>query len=282
MVRIVVSRFGEVSGGEVDRVVEVMEECYDRLSPHGVTLVDLYVFGRSLSLEAFLAKERLEVGIVSAAFDELFFGMHDAWRGTSRILLCFERMRRLPELIQTGGIRHEVGHSVLHGNILYYLLPLPPALLELMDRFRLPSEYATNLLYLISIAVKDYEVTQLLYSRGYIKDQVAYTKHLLTVSEDDMLSWRMSKGKPLAKIFCLISCLKALGCVAPLLLDEACKEEVERSMRDSLSYLPEAQSASILKVVLEDFPSLGADTLDNISQASVFIVEKLIKPLLRR
>ena len=160
MVRIVVSKFGEVEDEKIKRVVRVMDECYDRLSPHEVTLVDLYAFDRSSSLEAFLAKEYSEVGVASAPFDELFFAMHDAWRGVSRIILCFERMRKLPKPIQIGGVQHEVGHSVLHGSLSYYVLPLPPALSELINRFGLSLEYVMNLLYLISIAVKDYEVTR--------------------------------------------------------------------------------------------------------------------------
>lgn len=168
-----VSKFSEVGVEKIDRTVAVMKECYSRLSPHEVALVNLYVFERSSSTEAFLAKEFKEVGVVSAPFNELFFAMHDAWRGTPRIVLCLERMRKLPRLVQTGGIQHEVGHTVRHGSLHYYLLPLPPVLLDISERFNLSLEYAANLLYLISIAVKDYEVSRLLHERGCVEDQVA-------------------------------------------------------------------------------------------------------------
>jgi len=104
LVRIVVSKFGEVDVKEVRHMIEVMEECYKRLEPHEVDLVDLYVFERSSSVEAFLTKEYREIGVASAPFDELFFAMHDAWRGTSRIILCLERMKLIPHLVQVGGI----------------------------------------------------------------------------------------------------------------------------------------------------------------------------------
>jgi hypothetical protein len=280
--KIIVSKFGEVNAVEIDRIVEIMEECYGRLAPHEVALVDLYVFERSSSVDAFTAKEYEEVGVVSASFDELFFAMHDAWRGTSRIILCLERMKKLPKLVQVGGVRHEVGHSVLHGSLRYYLLSLPPALLDLADRFDVSSQYATNLLYLISIAVKDYEVSRLLYERGYVEDQVAYAKHLLTVAESDVLSWEMSRGKPLAEILCLVSCLKAAGCAAPFLSDKAFGEEMKRRVAESLSYLPTDHSAPLLSTILEGFPSLGADTLSNIDQMACLIKEKIVKPLLLR
>jgi len=266
LVRIVVSKFGRVEDETINSVIETMEECYSRLAPHEVSLVDLYVFERSSSVEAFLAKECREVGVASASFDELFFAMHDAWRGTPRIILCFERMKRLPGLVKTGGIRHEVGHSVLHGSLRYYLLSFPPPLLELADRFNLSFEYVTNMLYLISIAVKDYEVSRLLYGRGYVEDQVAYAKHLLKASESDVLSWEISRGKPPAEVLCLISCLKAAGCAAPLLTDKKVGEEIKRRLMENLSYLPADLSAPLLKVILEGFPSLEKDTLDNIDR----------------
>jgi len=263
-VRIVVSKFGKVEDETINSVIETMEECYSRLVPHEVSLVDLYVFEKSSSVEAFLAKECVEVGVTSASFNELFFAMHDAWRGTPRIILCFERMKRLPELVKMGGIRHEVGHSILHGSLRYYLLPFPPALLELADRFNLSFEYLANMLYLISIAVKDYEVSRLLYGRGYMEDQVAYAKHLLEVSESDVLSWEISRGKPPAEALCLISCLKAAGCAVPLLIDKKFGEEIKRHLMESLSYLPTDLSAPLLKVIFEGFPSLGKETLGNI------------------
>lgn len=278
--KIVVSKFGEVTAGEIDHIVGVMEECYDRLRPHEVALVDLYVFERSSSVDAFTAKEYEEVGVVSASFDELFFAMHDAWRGTSRIILCLERMKKLPKLVQLGGTRHEVGHSVLHGSLHYYLLSLPPALLDLASRFDVSLQYATNLLYLISIAVKDYEVSRLLYERGYVEDQMAYAKHLLTVTESDILSWEMSRGKPLAEILCLISCLKAAGCAAPFLFDKTFGEEMKRRVAESLSYLPTGYSAPLLSTILEGFSSLGADTPSNIDQMACLIKEKIVEPLL--
>jgi len=281
-VRIFVSRFGKVDDEELHRIVGLMEESYGRLEPHEVELVDLYVFERSSSIDAFLVRESEGVGVVSAPFDKTFFAMHDAWRGTSRIILCVERMRDLPRLVQEGGIRHEVGHSVLHGDLRFYLLPVSPALLELADRFDFPREYATNLLYLVSIAVKDYEVSRLLTERGYIEDQLAYAKHLLTVSESERLSWRISSGEPLAEILCLVSCLKALSCAVSFILDERFRDEIERSLRESLSYLPEKNSTILLDLISDCFPSLGTDTLSNINYVVSLTAERIVKPTLLR
>jgi hypothetical protein len=266
LVHIVVSKYGKIDDEEIERITETMQECYNRLTPHEVSLVDLYIFERSSSVEIFFAKECRKVGVASAPFDKLFFAMHDAWRGIPRITLCLERMDKLPRLVKMGGIRHEVGHSILHGNLSYYVLSFPPALLKVVDCFKLSFEYTTNLLYLISIAVKDYEVARLLHEQGYVKDQIAYAKHLLTISEDDTLSWEISRGKPLAEALCLISCLKAIGCAAPLLVDKEFGEEVRQHLMENLSYLPADRSTLLLRIAEEEFLSLGINTLDNVDR----------------
>jgi len=121
-------------------------------------------------------------------------------------------------------------------------------------------------LYLVSIAVKDYEVTRLLYQRGYVEDQVAYVKYLLAVSEDDILSWKLSRGKPPAEALCLISYLKAAGCAAPLLVNKKFGEEIKQCLRGSLSYLGADHSILLLDVIEGGFSSLRTDTLDNIDR----------------
>ncbi|MFQ6075632.1 MAG: hypothetical protein ACE5Z5_05810 [Candidatus Bathyarchaeia archaeon] len=280
--RIIVSRFGKVGEEEVRHAVGVMRECYDRLAPHDVILVDLYAFDRSSSFEAFLARESSEVGVATASFDGQFFAVHDAWRGTPRIVLCLERMRGLPEPVRDGGIRHEVGHSALHESLLYYLLSLPQAFVDLMERHILPPGYAENLLYLVSIAVKDYEVARLLHRKGYFKDQAAYAKHLLRVCETDTLSWQVAKGEPLAEILVLVSCLKSICCAIPFMVDNRWREEMRRSLEEGLAYLPEDSSTALLNLATKDFPALGPDTLENIDRMALIIKTELIEPILQR
>jgi hypothetical protein len=261
---IIVSKFGNVKANRIGQILEIMKECYYRLMPHDVIILDLCVFERSSSLDAFLRKEYREVGVVSAPFDELFFAMHDAWRGTPRISLCLERMEKLPRSVWLGGIRHEVGHSVLHGNLQYYLIPMPVPLLTFADRFDLSRDHVTSILYLISIAVKDYEVTRLLHERGYAKDQKAYAKHLLVASESDRLSWHIARGNPLAEILCLVSCLKSAAVAAALLDDDEFGREMQRHLTESLHYIPAQYRLLLLEIVFDGFPMLEKSTLNNI------------------
>jgi len=256
-----------------------MRECYNRLAPHEVDVLDLYIFERSSTVEAFLAEESKRVGVASSSFDELFFSTHDAWRGFSRIIICQERMKKLPTLAQKGGIRHEVGHSVLHGSPLYYIFAIPTALLDLAKRFRLSRRYVTNMFYLMSIAVKDYEVSRLLHKHRYVKDQIAFAKHMLTPMESDEISWEISRAKPDAEALCLVSYLKLIGYATPFLTDEDSKKEINHYIRESLSFLPKKHSTKLLEQTPKIFQQLELNTLNNVDKFTQLIVEKIIQPV---
>ncbi|MEM2897484.1 MAG: hypothetical protein QXG01_07970, partial [Candidatus Bathyarchaeia archaeon] len=141
MVRINVLKFGNVSEIELKEIVKIIEECYDRISPHELAIVDLLAFERSSSLDAFLSRDYKKLNIASLRFDEYFFAMHDAWYGIPRIFVCLERMRKLPKLVQEGGLRHEVAHTVLHGSVEYYIIPMPLALIKSGEKFGIPKDY---------------------------------------------------------------------------------------------------------------------------------------------
>jgi hypothetical protein len=242
----------------------------------------LYIFERSSAVEAFLADESKRVGVASSSFSELFFSMHDAWRGTPRIIVCLERMKKLPALAQKGGIRHEVGHSILHGSPRYYMFSIPPALLGFAKRFKLSRQYVTNMLYLISMAVKDYEVSRLLHKHGYVKDQIAFARCVLAPTESDKASWEISRGKVDAEALCLVSYLKPIGYATPFLVSEGSRKEMGRYLKQSLSFLPEEHSIRLLEETPKIFRQLKLDTADNINKFTHLIIEKIIEPHFER
>jgi hypothetical protein len=277
--RIVISPFGKVNGRKVKQIVAAMRECYERLAPHDVDMVDLYVFDRFFRVEAFLAEESKRLGVASSAFGELFFSLHDAWKGIPRIIICLERMKNLSSLAQKGGIHHEVGHSVLHGSLLYYVFTVPPALQDLAERFRLSRQYVTDMLYLMSIAVKDYEVSRLLYERGYVEDQMAFAKQILVPTESDKISWEISMGKPEAEALCLTSYLKLIGYVTPFLDDEVSGKELNGHLRSNFSFLSEGYLRQLLEQAPKIFQQLNLDTTSNVNKFAKLTVKEIIKPL---
>ena len=282
MVRILVSKFGYIQSETIDSIKSIMEECYNRLQPYGLSLVDLYLFERSSALEAFLSQEYAKIGVTSSRFDKDFYAVHDAWRGIPRISISVERIQSLTELTRAGVLRHEVGHSILHGSLQYYIFPIPHLLMEASERFDLPVQYLNDMLYLISIAVKDFEVTRLLHSGGYIEDQVAYTESVLEASEDDLAAWEIGKLNPQAKILCMVSRLKDFSCASALISDEKLRGRIRMKLTGAMNYFPEEVSTKILNIILKLPSSLQADTLGNVDKVTRIILEELVEPTLGR
>ena len=74
-----------------------------------------------------------------------------------------------------------------------------------------------DILYLVSIAVKDYEVTRLLHEKGYVGNQVAYSKYLLEPSKEELQAWNLAQADRRARLLVLVSPLKTACCAAPLI-----------------------------------------------------------------
>ncbi|MEM1514874.1 MAG: hypothetical protein QXH24_02330 [Candidatus Bathyarchaeia archaeon] len=270
MVRIAIFKYGNISDNDLFTILSTMEECYNRLMPHEVSLVDLYIFESSSLAKSFLMREYMSLGVSTTPFEERFFATHDAWRGIPRITLFLDKLKNLPEMVKVGGIRHEVGHTVLHGSLEYYLLALPLPLFKAMEEFNIPIEYARDILYLVSTAIKDYEVTRLLYTCGYKSDQVEYVKFLQKDNTEETLSWILSKGNSLLEVLCIASSLKVVGCTAPLLIDKNFGGEVRVGLARYLNYLPEELSKIIMDIAERDLVELGNDTIQNIN----YVLEK--------
>jgi hypothetical protein len=278
LVKVVLQRIGEIPEESVRDIVTVIDGCYERLEPHGVEILDLLLFSDPSRMHSFYSLEHSSLRVVSEDLGESFIAMHDAWRGTSRIGVCMSRMRELPRPIQFAGLRHEVGHSVLHGSMEYYVFPISAPLTEAAKRLGLSKEYSFSLLYLISIAVKDFEVTRLLSEKGYIDDQVAYSNYMLGTVNEDLNAWQLSKGNPTAMSLCLAGRLKDAACLVAL-QPRLGEQSVANSLRRQLLYLPQPTLEGMLKA-LRHFPhAMVGDTFQNVAAMTKIFVEDLLQPL---
>lgn len=266
MVRIITHKFGEISIQIENEINQLIKNCYEKLKPHDVQLLDLILFENSSDMEYFFYQERKTLGIISEDLGDLFYAAHDAWRGTSRISICLERMKKLSRIIQIAALRHEVGHSILHGSIEYYIFPIPDTLTEISKENKLSKNYLTNLAYLVSMAVKDFEVTKLLCNRGYIKGQIKYAEYLLRTSSEDLTAWELAKSNTYAIAICLAGRLKDIACLIALYpaLDN---ESIIKIVGKELSYLPKQILERFMKFVLILRESLNNDTLENFNIA---------------
>ena len=237
MVRIALRRFA-VEDSFVEMTLEVLNGFYNRVKAAAPQIIDLYLFGRSSSMNAFLGREKTRLGIGTSDLDSSFFALHDAWRGIPRIIAAQDRLSELPRQVILGVLHHEAAHTILHGSLEFYTFPVPMSILRLERKGVVSKQLARDLLYSASLAVKDYEVTRLLLEKSYVEDQVAYNKYLLEASEEEEKVWGSIDGNKLVRLLFLISLLKPALCAAPLLEDERYGREVAECIAASVSHLP--------------------------------------------
>jgi hypothetical protein len=274
MIKIVVRKFGDVDERFVEEVLEVLNSCYARLGANAVEIVDVYIFEKSSSIGAFINGEKRNLGIETSAFEDSFLAVHDAWHGTPRIMVAYDKMLHVPELVRVGGLRHEVAHTVLHGSLEYYTFTMPTFLLELEREAVISRQITRDLVYLASIAVKDYEVTRLLYKKGYVEDQLAYNEYYLKPSEEEPEAWKLAEKNKTARLLFLASVLKTACCAAPLLKDEKYGKEILKTITRSINFLPTELSAQLMKML--EGAKFGRDTHENIDKFLREIIDKLV------
>ncbi len=276
-ISIKVRKFGSINEEELDYVINLIQDCYKRIGRKEKYELELYLFPDSRSAMNFMKKEREDLGISSTEFGSRFLATHDAWRGRPRIMLRMDSLRRVQSLVRDGCIRHEVGHSVLHGSPEYYKFSITSSLLSLGIEFGLSNEYLLNVLYLTSISVKDYEVTMLLVYKGFLDDQIAYVSYLLEPSEEDLEAYQLAKASKQGMALYMISCLKQIGCAAPLLRSEEHREVIWDKLETATAHIPKDLKERLFETIIGGFFLLGNDTFSNVD----FMLDLLVRVMLR-
>ena len=273
--RIFLSRFGFVDDSIAEWILDILEDCYCHIGQP--ELLELWIFEKASRMDAVLAGEAASVGVRGPVSGLGFFATHDAWRGTPRIMVCLERMRGLPPLLQIGGLRHEAGHSVLHGFLEHYIFPMPRSLLEASEWLGVSREFAEALLYLLSIAVKDFEVEQLLVDHGFIDCQFAYAEYVVKPSREEVEAWSLlhTAGE---RVLYVAQMLKGVGCISPLL---GVRSEAAELLEESFRHLPKGLRGR-LREAAELLRGCRGDTLTRLDKLSTFFSDRIVDYLCSR
>ncbi len=258
MARISAIKFGEVSQPLVDKIVNVMAGCYERMGEPMGEWVDLYIYQKSGS--------------------ETFFTTHDASSGKPRISVYLDKFVQLPELVSLAGIRRQAAHSVLHGSPEYYFIAFPQDLAGAMRRYDLPQSYTNALLYGTAMAAKEYEVTHILHGNNFVEDQVAYAKYILEPSSEEALAWEIALRHRLEKILYLSALIRDISCAVPLTKDNRFGTEIKEHIEKKMAHITPACRSRIQRIIYERFSSLSTDTFENMGLTTKFLVEEIIDP----
>jgi hypothetical protein len=276
-----VERHGRILDQEVRDILGFLEECYGRLRPVGLDLVEIVLFENDRLWRSQMAAERRRARATSSDFDDAFIATHDAWTGIPRISISLDRQKALARPVWEGALHHEAGHSILHGSLEYYVLPMPKPLLDVAHVFHTVTSHLTDILYLLSVAVKDMEVTKLLVSNGYVEDQAAYARFVMKPTEQDQYAWGLSSIAAEARVLCLVGRLKDLAAATVLASGSHSPlvglEEIEESNR----YLPPEARTALLDTMTKILNDLGKDTFANIQSGAATLATRLIEPIMR-
>jgi hypothetical protein len=274
-------RHGHILDQEAHDILSFLEECYGRLRPASLDLVEIVLFENDGAWRSHMAAERRRVGVTSSAFDDAFIATHDAWTGIPRISISLDRRKTLARPVWEGALRHEAGHSILHGSLEYYVFPMPKALLDIGHEFHTLTSHLTDILYLLSVAVKDMEVTKLLVSNGYIEDQVAYARFVMTPTEQDQCAWGLSSIAAEARVLCLVGRLKDVAAATVLASGSHSPPVSLEEIEESIRYLPREARTSLLDTITKILSDLSKDTFANIQSGAAILMTRLIEPTMR-
>jgi hypothetical protein len=243
--------------------------------------VEIVLFENDLLWRSHMAAERRRAGVTSSDFDDAFIATHDAWTGIPRISISLDRQKALSRPVWEGALRHEAGHSILHGSLEHYIFPMPKALLDIAHEFHALTSHLTDILYLLSVTVKDMEVTKLLVSNGYVEDQAAYARFVMKPTEQDQYAWDLSSITAEARVLCLVGRLKDVAAATVLASGSHSPPVGLEEIKESNGYLPHEARTALLETVTKILNDLGKDTFANIKSGAATLATKLIEPIMR-
>ena len=264
---------GQVEQDKIREIQGVLEECYTRLGGWLPERVEVHLFDTPTGLAGFLEGEKKELGIKTGG-DEAFICSHDAWRGSPRLLVCMERLSALSPMARLGALRHEVAHTVLHGALVYYVLRIPLDCLQLAQAKGVDLTMLQQVLYYCATAVKDFEATRLLLSRGYRECQVTYTEAQFVPSDEDEFAWLLAKQHPQARLLFFTSQLEMLLPSWPL--EVAGLMRLEECADSMLSYMEPDERKRLVDEAISIAKQLGEDTHNNVRLTLTQVLGELL------
>ena len=273
-------RHGRIPEQETRDVVGFFEECYDRLRP-SLDFVEIVLFENDRLWRTYMAAERRRAGVTSSDIDDAFIAAHEAWTGIPRISISLDRRKTLAQPVWEGALRHEAGHSILHGSLEYYVFPIPKALLDVAHEFQALTVHLTDILYLLTVAVKDMEVTKLLVSNGYVEDQAAYARFVMKPTEQDHYAWALSSITAVARVLCLVGKMKDIAAAMVLSSGSQGSRVGLEEIVESISYLSREGHMALLDTMSNMLEVLDKDTFANVQSGSAMLATRLIEPIMR-
>ena len=268
---------GNVPQEKVRAIVEEISKCYEKLGVEP-EFCEVLIFRSRYDVDRFIKKEnelvysRLGIRVSGIAPDSS--ATHFAWRGWPTIAICVSDMENKPWGVALAELRRTVAHSVLHGSPKYYFIPLPRKLFDLRSRGIIRPDILDVTFYIFTTAIKSFEVTRFLVSRGFIECQKKLYQHHLKVKPEEKRVWEKAVNEINVLAPLLMDVFKVLSGVTPLI--EAVRDTFLTALyEENLNLIPEHVKNHFQKM-LNKLHELGEDTLENIFNMANELYELLI------
>jgi hypothetical protein len=252
-----VKTFGNVDKDTMEKILNIIAECYEKLGPPMAFPV--------------------EVNIFETSSEQGFFASHDALHGKPKINIYLDRLSSLPFTVVEGGVRRQVAHSILHGSPEFYRVKFPPELRHGMHTQSLPENLATEILYGAAMAAKEYNVTRFLVEYGYVQDQLAYARYMLEPTVEELWIWEIAKNNPISRIIYLTMTIRDISCAIPLLKNPNTSNEIKELLERRINYFPKGYREIIRHIINEIIQNFSDDTFKNINLLVKTFTENIIQ-----
>jgi len=181
-------------GTQMEFVAKVQlwgNEVLEKIGPSAAPpFIYINIWRRMDELQSFYEKEKQELGIVTGE-DTDFLATHEAWRGDPRIHICQERVKNVPDVVLQSVLHHEISHALLHGAPEFYTFRYSTKLQEAGRICGLDLALLQQCVYLLSIAIKDYDVVTRLTDIGLGIGQLHLLEYMITDTEDERRIWEV-------------------------------------------------------------------------------------------
>ena len=215
---------------------EVLEKKGSLAAPN---FIFINIWRRVDELQSFYQQEKQELGIVTGEETD-FLATHEAWRGDPRIHICQERVKDVPDVVIQSVLHHEISHALLHGTPEFYTFRYSTKLQEAGRICGLDLALLQQCVYMLSVAIKDYDVVTWLSDIGLGCGQLHLLEYLISDTEDERRIWEAVCANPAPRKLALALFLKTLLPIEALIsLSVERAEIIKNQWREAYGWLSE-------------------------------------------
>jgi len=226
-----------------ENILQILEGCYQSIG-YPEPWVEVRIIDTLENLKRLWDADKRRAGVIDSA-EEGFLSFYDAWEDFPRITLCWQRLSPLEQLLREGVLRHEAAHSLLHNRLEYYKFTLPSEVITTARQRGFVRDILRIVLYLVSIAVKDMEATELLVRYGFLNCQEALALYQLQV-EEEKIAWQMVIEQPAGRMLYFAAQLKPILFSLRLINHLPSPNQLRRQLRVLTDHLPPAYRRKLL------------------------------------